>query len=152
MVDEVSNRVEHRAELIHVMDAEGDSYELLAHLLTSQHRFVIRAAQERRLQGSGSLRDALAGSEAVACRRVRLGARSRMASRGQKSQRQPRDARLANLHVSATQVTLRRPDGRDSLPPTLTLHVVHVRELSPPDGEQPVEWKLYSSEPIDSPE
>lgn len=152
MVDEVCRRVGGRAELIHVMDAEGDSYELLSHLITNQHRFVIRVAQERRLEGSGSLSDALAGSQAVVCRQVRLGARSRLASRGHKSQRQAREARSANLHVSATQLTLRRPNGRNSLPATLTLNVVQVRELEPPEGEQAVEWKLYTSEPIDAPE
>jgi hypothetical protein len=34
----------------------------------------------------------------------------------------------------------------------LQLNLVRVRELNPPENEQPVEWLLYTSEPIDSDE
>jgi hypothetical protein len=33
----------------------------------------------------------------------------------------------------------------------LPIHVVHARELEPPPDTKPVEWILYTSEPIDTP-
>ena len=37
--------------LIHVMDSEADDYPILRKLLSGQHRFIIRAGGNRRLQG-----------------------------------------------------------------------------------------------------
>jgi hypothetical protein len=153
MVDSVESTVGDRAELIHVMDSEGDSYELLGHLMDRGHRFVIRSAHDRHLEGEpGSLTAAIATSETIACRQVPLGARTRLASRGLKTRHEAREARTAKLNVTATQVTLRRPDRRNNLARTLTLNVIHVFEIDPPEGAEPIDWSLYTSETLDSAE
>jgi hypothetical protein len=36
------------------------------------------------------------------------------------------------------------------LPPSLTVHVVDVWEATPPAGEEPVTWRLMTTEPIDT--
>jgi hypothetical protein len=65
----------------------------------------------------------------------------------------PRAARIAELEFSATTVVLSRPGYQSKdLPSTLTLNVVRVFEPSPPSGAEPVEWLLYTTEPIDTPE
>jgi hypothetical protein len=38
------------------------------------------------------------------------------------------------------------------LPPSILVNVVRVWELSPPPGERPVEWVLFTNEPIDTPQ
>ncbi|MBM3270081.1 MAG: transposase [Candidatus Sericytochromatia bacterium] len=43
------NHVAGRAEAVHVMDREGDSYELLAGLISGGHRFIIRLDHDRKL-------------------------------------------------------------------------------------------------------
>jgi hypothetical protein len=86
-----------------------------------------------------------------------------------------RKARLATLHFSATTVLLPRPkslkekvpdglawtrtaDGEQvprpgvlaRLPDSITVNVVRVWEPQPPLGEEPVEWRLITTEPIDT--
>lgn len=152
MVDITTERLANLAELMHLMDSEGDDYALLAHLIGGGHRFVIRGAHNRNLDGEcENLESAMACGQIVACRQVPLGGRTRLASRG-KSRHEPRKPRVAKLHISATRVTLRRPDRRHELPESLTLNVVHVYETDAPEGAQPVDWKLYTTEPIDVPE
>jgi hypothetical protein len=153
LVDTVAGRVGQPGSLLHVMDAEGDSFEFFAHLVGGNHRFVIRAAHEgRRVVGEHeSLAETLAVREPVACRRTLLGPRTRKASQG-RSRHEPRESRVAKLEVQAMSVSLRRPERRPGLPAQIALNVVHVYEVDAADGADPVDWKLYTSEPIDTPE
>ena len=60
-----------------------------------------------------------------------------------------RGSRVAKLAVAATTVAISRPSNRSKLEPKmLELNVVRVWEPEPPLGEEPVEWVLYTSEPI----
>ena len=152
-VDSVAAATGNSANVIHLMDAEGDSYELLAHLVNGGHRFVVRGGSTNRQLTSGEyLLDVLDGAEAVACRQVPISKRTRLASRGRKSSHREREARLANLHIRATKVELRRPDRMKHFPASLSIHVVQVVEQNAPEGTQPVDWKLYTTESIDTPE
>lgn len=152
MVERVEKLVRGQGSLVHLMDSEGDDYALLASLVEKSCRFVIRGGN-RALAEGGRLDAALLTVEAVACRQVSVGARSKAACHGRKTKHQPRAPRLAKLQISARRVALRRPAhvGK-GVPGSLELNVVHVREIDAPEGVEPIDWKLYSSEPIDSPE
>ncbi len=64
-----------------------------------------------------------------------------------------RKARQAVLRVSASAVAVRRPEQlRTGAPETLRLNVVRVQEMNAPRGVDPVEWRLVTSLPIDTPE
>lgn len=44
-----------------------------------------------------------------------------------------------------------RPEhASKELPKTMRVNVVTVRELDPPDGMEPVDWQLFTSEPIET--
>ena len=59
----------------------------------------------------------------------------------------------ATLSVAASVITLKRPDPQPkTLPASLSLHVVRVWESVTPQGEEPIEWYLYTSEPIETTE
>jgi hypothetical protein len=147
------------ANAIHVTDREGDSYELLARFLP--HRFVVRGAYNRRVfdeEGKPSLLlEVGERAELVFCRKPSLSARQNV---GRREKKQPsRDARAARLGVSAARVQLRRPAGLPAqsadgtpLPKELEVNVVFVREVDTPEGEDPIEWTLFTTEPIDTPE
>jgi Transposase DNA-binding/Transposase DDE domain len=151
MVDSVAALVERPAEIIHVMDAEGDSYELFAHLLDGKHRFVIRASANRLLATDEKLFTALDSATTVARREVPISGRARVACRGHNSH-QARAARIAKLQVRVTSVELRRPRDHEHVPPSVRMNMVHVVELETPEGAQPVDWKLYTTEEIATPE
>lgn len=142
---------------VHVMDMEADDYELYAALQLHQQHFVVRSSDERRLvvEKDGEpdrLFAALASVRKVMLQRVvHLGARAKKPGAEHK-RRPPRKAREARLCVKATRLTLQRPLHAKSGPACLTLNFVSVYEPHPPKGEQAVQWRLVTDEPIDTPE
>jgi hypothetical protein len=143
-------------EVIHIADRESDSYELMTGCVQAESRFVFRVRiRERKVVENGekgAIHELATRAEGVLCREVALATRKpRTAPKAAKAHA-PRKARLATLHFSAMQVELCRPRylGR-SFPPTLRLNVVRVWEPEPSLGEAPVEWLLYTTEPIDTP-
>jgi hypothetical protein len=63
---------------------------------------------------------------------------------------QPRETRDAQVVVRAARVTLRPPWRADRKLPPVTVNVVLVSEVDSPPGDEPVEWLLLTSLPIDS--
>jgi hypothetical protein len=138
------------------MDREADAYELLAGLAEKKRRFVIRSQFDRVVaddEDGTRIGEVLERAAAVLEREVHLSARVKRKgdppSRAKKHP--PRKTRLARLVVSAATLSLRRPpQAAKSLPETLTVNVVRVHEPDPPYGAEPVEWRLLTSEAIDT--
>jgi hypothetical protein len=141
---------------IHVMDREADSYALMAELCELSARFVVRMAGDKRaLEGKPSRKvgETLSMQPVLAEREVALTARGRSKLPGYDKRHPERRARMAQLEISGVQVTLLRPESSSHSPAkTLTLNAVKVVEPKPPEGEPAVEWRLWTREPIDTPE
>lgn len=144
-------------EVIHVMDREGDKFELLAHCQQHQERFVIRSKHDRRLSFAEhegqSLRDVARRQPILLQREVHLSRRVASTAPRSKALAPARQSRPATLSITAATVVLRRPNylGAD-FPSEIPLNVVHVEELEPKSGTQPVVWTLLTSEPIETTE
>lgn len=143
-------------EVIHVADRESDSYELMENALKADRRFVFRVRiRERRgrLEGGvhGSVGQLVTAQQGLLQREVPLSSRKpRMQTTRERKEHPPRNARLATLCFSATRLELVRPRylPAGQFDKTLALNVVRVWETAPPEGEKPVEWLLYTTEPI----
>jgi hypothetical protein len=139
---------------IHLMDREADHYLLLAEMQHAGSRFVVRMSEDRVLaEGceTHTAREALEIVEPAAWREVKLSPRRRSSLPSYRKNYPERDERTSLLEFSATQVTLRRPSSsRQSPHQTVTLNLVHVREVDPPEGAKPVEWRLWTSLPVDT--
>jgi hypothetical protein len=140
---------------VHVMDREADGYELLSALCAGSHRFISRLQFDRAVDttaGRGRISDVMKRSRALLTREVELSAR--IARPRDPPKKHPyRRARKATLSISASSVTIRRPAHLGgSIPATLRLNVVRVHEKHARRGIDPVEWRLVTSEPIDTPE
>jgi hypothetical protein len=155
---QASEQLDAKARAIHVMDREADDYQMFDALMRDGYRFVARALNDRIVvteSGLSKLRTVLREQPAIAEREVPL-TRRRVSNPNPRSSKihPPRNARTATLHYAATRVTLKRPLSRrahDTSPlPTLQLNAVHVWEPNPPEGEQAIEWVLYTSEPIET--
>lgn len=155
-VHAVRQRLGPEVRTIHLMDREGDNYELFAEAIQHGERFVIRLNYDRRLADedeTGMATIATAMPTAVLCvREVPVSARQ-VGTRPTPlvARRPPRASRTATIRITAASVTLKRPhDHRDPLPRALPVHVVYAWEPDPPTGEPPIEWRLVTTEPIDT--
>jgi hypothetical protein len=145
--------------LIHVADRDSDMYEVLAQLQQEGLRFILRAAQDRRIVApkEGDARflfDAAQTTPTQYTVEVPVSARGAGHNRptSLKKRFPKRGSRIALLSVASRTVTLRRPMASDpEFTNTLEVNIVHAFELGPPPGQAPVEWLLFTSESIDTP-
>lgn len=154
-IREASAHLDGLRHAIHLADREADDYEMFCALLRDGHRFVVRCLTNRLLEdGSRKLHDVFAGILPTVEREVPLSRRTPRRTAILRKIHPARARRVAKLSVAAATVELKRPGTKrtSSLPATLKINVVRVWESSPPDGAEPVEWYLYTSEPIDTAE
>ena len=165
-VDHVE-RLEKEADgcrLIHVADREADIYSLLAPLNTRS--FVIRLCRDRVAQEAGAetvehkassdtvehIADIHLRSVPVATFDVDVSARRAKTAPAMKKSHPARSQRTATVALSAARVRIRRPNYVKNAPDWLELNAVFVRETNAPEGEEPLNWTLLTSEPIDTAE
>jgi hypothetical protein len=85
---------------------------------------------------------------------VVLGSRAHKGRAAKDVRRHPvRRTRKALLNYSAMRLTLQRPQrGSKQMPASVEVNVVRAWEPHPPEGQQPVEWVLLTSEPVQTAE
>lgn len=150
LVEEVEEKLA-PARPIHVMDREGDSYRILAHLVRTGARFVVRMnGVTRRLDGGDQrIGDAMKSAPVTAIREVPISARGRSTLPTYRRAYPARGARNATLNISAGAVVVDRPKCASRTPESeLGLNFVRVFEPNPPRGEAAIEWRLWTTEPI----
>ena len=156
LVERVDSEIADVPAAIHVMDREADAYELLAALCAGTHHFIIKLQIDRAADttlGRGRISDVMKRSRTLLTREVTLSARTpKRAGPPSRARKHPyRRSRPAILSVSASSLTIRRPrHGRSHVPEALRLNVVRVHEKNARQGVDPVEWRLVTSEPIDT--
>jgi Transposase DNA-binding/Transposase DDE domain len=156
-VERASERLNGRTTPIHVMDREGDQFDLFATLVDNQQHFVVRIGHDRRLKkGRGSdgharLHETLAAAPLRFTREVYLGRRGRGSLTNKYKVFPEREPRMARLEVRASTINLGRShELAEHLPDSLLLNFVEARELDAPSGATPVTWRLVTTEPISS--
>lgn len=136
---------------IHVMDREADMYDLFAAMVENSRRFVVRSTFDRRIEGDTKIAEHLTSKPAAITREVAISKRQLPPLPKQRKIHPPRNPRIATLGLKAQVVSVLRPrDLPETLPKSLTLHVVVVEEIDPPVGEPAVYWRLYTTEPINT--
>ena len=146
------DRLEGRCSVVHVMDREGDSYDLWAELVQAGQRFVIRNSGKRRVvEEERFLAELLANSRTIVERDVLLSRRKQEEIHFNRRRHPQRAARVARLALSAQSMTVSRPFGcSKELAKTLTLNFVAVREVETNGAEPPIDWILATTEPIET--
>jgi len=138
---------------VHVMDREADSYVLLETMLVRRQDFVVRLSNRERRAAGGPIGELVAGASSMVEREVELSPRKPQSGSKQRKRYPARRFRTASLQISAYRADLLRPDrlGAD-VSPRIVVNVVRALEVNPPEGEEPVDWMLYTSLPVESPE
>ena len=153
--------------IVCVSDSESDVYEVLleGQKATGSAQWIVRACHDRVLVPPASpeglenradssavgatLRSRLLAGPVLFERTVSVREREAKVSNETRKRRQTRAARTAKLEVRATAVTLRGPWRPGGHLPGVTVNAVLVREVDVPAGEEPIEWLLLTSLPVD---
>lgn len=128
---------------VRVCDRGADIYDHLRYCQLQRHRFLVRAAQDRVLEGkpAGKLFAVARASASLGTVRIELRARPGQA------------ARTASMHLSVTRVQLPAPQALGSScgqRPSVTCTVVRVWEAAPLGGGKRLEWLLLTDLPAES--
>ena len=132
-------RLESAALITVVADRESDIYDLFARRPASVH-LLCRSAQDRVVMGGGLLSELCAGWVEQARTTISV------PPRGQRAERQ------ATVALRFGAATLQRPQtsAAKALPESVALWVVDVQEIDPPEGEEPVRWRLLTTHAVTS--
>ena len=101
-------------------------------------------------QVSSHLRSRVMDTPVLFTRQITVRGRIAKLSCETRGRRQSRVTRPADLEVRAATVTLRPPWRPGSSLPPVVVNVVVVSEPSPPEGEEPIEWILATTLPIET--
>ncbi len=124
--------------LVHVGDREADIYEFFDHAIANEQDFLVRVVQNRVTTEACKLFDRVKQESPT----------------GQIIALIPRDTRRnlpkreATLEIRYSRVQIQAPMNTPKKfikNTTVALSVVHVQELRPPGGVEPIEWYLVSS-------
>jgi hypothetical protein len=146
-----TQRLGESTKTITICDREADIFEFMKLFRSANTGFVIRLAHNRALaDGEAHLHETIASFPQLGVSEVSIGQRGSQSGRTPGQQRrESRKARVARVAVKSGSVTLRAPrNGRTDKGETVSVNIVHIHETKAPDGETPVEWMLFTSEPI----
>ena len=137
-----------------VSDSESDIYEMFSEPRSNsadgsvpEIHILVRACQTRLTETGNWLNDVRAtnclyrNSVSVSSRREKIAANKHKREKS-------RDARMADVEIRATTVTLCPPYRFDRKLRSIAVIVVLVEEPSPPAGCEPIQWLLVTTLPI----
>lgn len=154
--DETARQIP-ETQFVCVADSEADIYELLEESQNeSQSDWIVRAGHNRALQqgpehdetAANHLRERVLSEEVLFTQPITVRGRKAKVNCDTRGRRQPRQSRETQVEVRAARVTLRAPWRPDRKLRDVSINVVLVTELDPPEDDVPVEWILLTSLPI----
>jgi hypothetical protein len=129
-----------QTQLVYVADSESDLFELFEEGATGEADWLIRAFQDRALEGGGLLKAAVRETEIL----------------GQLEFDLPATAQRAQRHViqtlRAARLKLRPPYRPDKKLPAVEVTAILAWEEDPPEGVESVEWLLLTNLAVTSAE
>ena len=119
---------------ITICDREGDFYELYAEAINLGTDFIIRVTHDRLSDTNERIATKLRQTKAVGTVTINIPRDSRNAV----------PARQAEMEVAYCSVNVIKPSNvrNEEVAPKLTIKLVRVTEINPPDGHDPIEWIL----------
>jgi len=160
---QAKNVAEHAptTQCICVADSEADIYEVLELGQRSSVDWIVRACQDRALETPENpdetapepphhLRQRVLSTKCLFTNEIHVRGRKPKIPIDKRGRKQPRESRHATVEVRAATVELRAPWRHNRKLINISVNVVLVTEVDPPDGDVPVEWMLVTSLPIDT--
>ena len=138
-------------QCISLCDSEGDIYDLLAEERTTDNfHWIIRACHDRVVLDEHddtcrTLRDFMFGLPVLFTNDITARGRKQRVPVNLRSRSKSRDARQTTVAVRADTVLIQVPDKSKHAVRSVKVNVVFVREESPPQGEEAIEWMLLTT-------
>jgi len=145
-------------EFICVSDSESDIYELLEESQAAPRPdWIVRACQNRAIEKhekqeettENHLRERALSENVLFTNTITVRGRKTKVNCDKRRRNQPRASRTAEVEVRVAKVILRAPSRPDRKLRNVSVNVVLVTEVNPPEADMPVEWILLTSLPID---
>jgi len=142
-----------QTQCVCVADSEADIYELFTEPRAfrdgGELHLLIRACQDRALsEAEGCLLAAARATPCLAHNSVDVSARRPKIRIREIKREAASEARIAEVEIRATTVTLQPPPRPDRKLLAVTINVVLVEEVNPPAGAEPIQWLLITTLPI----
>jgi len=132
--------------IVNVADREGDMYDLYQQALLGHADYVIRAYRPRSMQEKEpDTTNTYIKVWDYVSQQPNMGEIS-----FEMSAREERTARTVTQTVYCANVTLKPPFRKFETLDSVNVNAVMVREENPPEGEEPVQWLLLTSLPINN--
>jgi hypothetical protein len=140
-IEQAENKVARPGLLLHVGDRESDIYELFSRSDKAGYRVLVRAAQDRGVEGEPRLLWARAESFPLGREQRTVEVASRPATKEKPAQ----PKRTASVALRFGEVTLRAPHkGKGSV----QMRAILVQEVNAPPNVDALEWLLLTLDPI----
>jgi hypothetical protein len=138
--------------IVAVSDSEGDIYECFQEGQDGVAEFIVRGCQDRAVldEEQALLRQTLLCKSPIGKMKLQVSKRDATTGDETKKRKQARAGRTARVTIRATRTLLRGPARPGEKLPDVYVHVILVREEHPPTGEEPIEWLLVTSLPIET--
>lgn len=142
-------RLSQAKKITFIADREADIYEALTTLPDSRTHLIIRSSKNSKnrniLEGSGKLSSYV--DQLPVAGRVECSIRA--------DKRIPRLGRKAHLELRFSTVHLKRPyramrSNIKAYPQSIPIQVVDIREVDPPEREEPIHWCLYTTDKVNN--
>ncbi|MFP4107390.1 MAG: IS4 family transposase [Phycisphaerae bacterium] len=134
--------------VIHVMDREGDFFELFsAWAADGRDELIVRAKHNRRTDSGTALFELVRNTELKFLLPVDIPRKSRRPKNGRTKAQPARKKRRATLEVRYCRTSLLPPEyGLSSKKAPVEVSIIHLRERDKPaDGSKPIEWFLLTT-------
>jgi hypothetical protein len=133
-------------------DSESDIYEVFAESRETFHgrplELLVRGCQNRATDETGNLVfDRAREADCLGTMTVAVSGRTAKTNCETRKRSKSREARVAEVEIRATSITLKPPPRHDRKLPPVTLNVILVEEANPPEGEDAIQWLLLTTLP-----
>jgi len=127
-------------KFITICDREGDFYELYAEATRIEEDFIIRVTHNRCSDADEKTATKVRKTKAAGTVKINI----------PRDSRKNRPAREAEMEVAFCRVNVLKPVNANdkNLPQKLVLNLVRITEVNPPKDQEPIEWILATSLPL----
>ena len=125
-----------RPRLIHIMDREGDIHEVLQTVAESSDGLIVRFDRNRRIDDPCEYaRPAIHAAPLLGTASIEV------------PRTHEKPARKALVEVRSRPLDISPDLRRDARRRPVTMTLVEIWEVAPPEGEEPLQWLLWTTEP-----